>query len=1428
MKKRLWIEALLVVILLTIPCVAWAISEPAFSNVRDRETIEYTDYIDDDLTIKWKKVNGATSYDVWALVLDGNPDPGSNSEKGERIDGGGWNIKKNSIPIELESWMADHWLKVVVRAVGSGETSKTSTVYLWISSEYPSVRISSPSDGAVYTVGDSVSLKIQCERYHHFYYRLNCNGSTVLQDTRTRNLSDAVTLNQPGSYELYVVATTSKETVSRGDSSANGKRTERTIRFTVQEKQTVTAPPAPTIRIEEPGRSQYSVGDWLPVRVSGTNYDHFFVSVTRDGELVKNYTEYNTLDTSLYLEQAGSYQVYAVATNSAAVVTTGDASANGQRAEAWFSFTVVSPVTVTQAPEPNPQWDDPSEEDFQGWDSAFNFENETVTVTQAPEPNPAWDDPSTEDFQGWDSDFNIENETITITQAPEAEPVWEEPSGEDYQGWTIGSDSGSETVITQAPQPEWEEASRENSQGWDIGFNPEEENVITQEPVTPVPVTPVPVTPVPVTAAPVTPTPTPEPAEITVIGYENGRQYYVRDVIPLMVTGRFDHFYLRIERDGQYVDDCTLFGPSQKNITLNDAGWYKIYIVATNSTKVQTTGDSSGNGDRAEWTVEFQVAEKPQAEAQVGTAQQIPEAVQGGTNAVESAANNQSPESAQISISASAYRTFYVGESATFSVTGLFENYTLDIICNADILQTAPNRKDASFGLTFPKQGQYTIMVTGYLDGTSASDSVDLVVIQSEHPRLSVTKPMSQSKEEYVNDTINRIIWEDRAQNKNLAVGKAVVFMFEGAGQTDDTGVRQNCLCVVVKNNAFGMPEIVFEDNCSSTIPDRPKDTTSNKGDAVPTVQDGMYNILTVNHLGEYAALHVDQNGKGVPVVRFSAKKPDGEADKISTQINIHHRGNSSGDGIYATGTPNSAGCFLIGSVANDHAKFREFISDITGIDYSKSNAKFANEYADVGMVVVDRTLAQDYLISLYGDAGARKIMGDHYQEGKTVSPAQPQAEASIANAPAEEPQSNAVVSTDETGIKETQIDTIGVVQNSAYDLTIKGTDWPLPTCVSDHEYSVNMGAINDYYVTTGGFSVVLPKNANGYQIYAALVREKPQFDNTNQKFTRLGKQLYIGHWNDAPIPFAQKDLVPGYYLLIEVAAYNTNGEPDPAKMAAFALYLKKTEYKLEGLGTIDFKPGEYFFLDHQYHEDKDSDIRDYTDSNTGYASNYFDYWENGTAFECFGFSNHVQNLLTKQNGIQTYQITYSINRASRDDPRPLYKDYKWDDVKYAEALNEWKKRNGNGEREKNVRAAIIAAGVGAHIRTKGHVALKKSETGHSFIITGIDQKGIHIIQANGSFAGDYKRNKITEAYWEWDKWFDGQAQYIDFYFDRGIDFTRAMAKNEQEFRVNAIVNLVKYNNMTVDEAITWLNTYASNKYKNWQNYKTLAEDALK
>ncbi len=210
---------------------------------------------------------------------------------------------------------------------------------------------------------------------------------------------------------------------------------------------------------------------------------------------------------------------------------------------------------------------------------------------------------------------------------------------------------------------------------------------------------------------------------------------------------------------------------------------------------------------------------------------------------------------------------------------------------------------------------------------------------------------------------------------RNLKNGDSIVFFFEGCSDLvtdatygDYTKYRLGAYCAVVQE-VDGKPVVVFESENCSTLPDNPRNPDTNEGTPVPTVRDGVYNIISINHGGGYAALHLEDNSGKAAAVRCTRTD---SYTSTSSAINIHARSqfrNAPTDGITPT-SYSSAGCFIVGRVSDNYAEYNAFIKAVLNVDNAR-NAKCTSGI-DHGLVIVDRTNYRTQLAAIYGDDEAR------------------------------------------------------------------------------------------------------------------------------------------------------------------------------------------------------------------------------------------------------------------------------------------------------------------------------------------------------------------------------------------------------------------------------------------------------------------------
>lgn len=224
---------------------------------------------------------------------------------------------------------------------------------------------------------------------------------------------------------------------------------------------------------------------------------------------------------------------------------------------------------------------------------------------------------------------------------------------------------------------------------------------------------------------------------------------------------------------------------------------------------------------------------------------------------------------------------------------------------------------------------------------------------------------------EYVEMMLDYHLRNNKMVQNALNGGFAAVFLFDGCSDNLDDPVladltyyRVSGVCVVLKLDAEGKPEMLyFNDNCS-TIPDRPLEYGAWKlpevGEVGPaTICDGTYQLYSVRHKGQYEALHIrtEYYDDRVDAVYMT---PEGYVDARANEINIHTRtsNHTSGRGMW------SAGCPLVGG----------------GLDWEFQTLMYAAYYSTydsfeldnfVGVVTVDRMPLRRALYTLYEDPNA-------------------------------------------------------------------------------------------------------------------------------------------------------------------------------------------------------------------------------------------------------------------------------------------------------------------------------------------------------------------------------------------------------------------------------------------------------------------------
>ena len=250
----------------------------------------------------------------------------------------------------------------------------------------------------------------------------------------------------------------------------------------------------------------------------------------------------------------------------------------------------------------------------------------------------------------------------------------------------------------------------------------------------------------------------------------------------------------------------------------------------------------------------------------------------------------------------------------------------------------------------------------------------------------------SEQRAQYVNEKIRYYLLSDVGEDKdqvfNAFYGKAnqqldknIIFFFDGCSNycengsqyTRSTDYNMASVCIVIRKDANNLPRIAYVTHEASTIPCHPTNPDYNGNDPMPTVRDGMYEIVTKNHHDDYASLKVMLTHDDY--IRCSAK----DAFEIGTDdlppVNIHTRLYYAGK-ITHNGTPNSQGCFNIAGIDRDFSKYNTFIEITTGKG-NAVNTKFTSSELneDQGLVIVDRKMNTDELVHLYGKEAAECLL---------------------------------------------------------------------------------------------------------------------------------------------------------------------------------------------------------------------------------------------------------------------------------------------------------------------------------------------------------------------------------------------------------------------------------------------------------------------
>lgn len=184
-------------------------------------------------------------------------------------------------------------------------------------------------------------------------------------------------------------------------------------------------------------------------------------------------------------------------------------------------------------------------------------------------------------------------------------------------------------------------------------------------------------------------------------------------------------------------------------------------------------------------------------------------------------------------------------------------------------------------------------------------------------------KPFLQDPEyrDYVETMVDYHLRTNTDIRNALEGGFSAVFLFDGCSDnmndpelSDLSYYRISGVCLAVRLNEAGVPQLVYYNEDASTIPDQPLKYGAweipEVGEVGPaTVADGTYQIYSVLHRGEYEALHVRSDYYDGTLDAVYMTPDGGFTEYRASEINVHTRTSNhiAGYGMW------SAGCPLVG-----------------------------------------------------------------------------------------------------------------------------------------------------------------------------------------------------------------------------------------------------------------------------------------------------------------------------------------------------------------------------------------------------------------------------------------------------------------------------------------------------------------------------------
>lgn len=243
--------------------------------------------------------------------------------------------------------------------------------------------------------------------------------------------------------------------------------------------------------------------------------------------------------------------------------------------------------------------------------------------------------------------------------------------------------------------------------------------------------------------------------------------------------------------------------------------------------------------------------------------------------------------------------------------------------------------------------------------------------VQAEETILSLSQYIRNSeKRHFVEAMLSYHLRENTTVRKTLEEGYSAVFFFEGCSDNMDdpelsdlSYYRVSAVCIVLKEDDKGNPQITYFNGDCSTLPDRPLEfgawELEETGEVGPaTVCDGTYELYSVYHGGSYEALHMrtSYEDETIPAVYMT---PEGFVNHPADAINIHTR---TGNHVIQKAMW-SAGCMLVGD-----GDWMDYANLIVASYYSNYGTFAVDQ--KVGCVTINRLYLQEQMYALYEDEG--------------------------------------------------------------------------------------------------------------------------------------------------------------------------------------------------------------------------------------------------------------------------------------------------------------------------------------------------------------------------------------------------------------------------------------------------------------------------